>query len=168
MNTSPPRLLKVALLASLLVNALLAGSVYALWQRGAAAPVAVDSEAPRGRAALGPEQASRHLHDEERAKLREMFRTHRPQMGERFRATRAARGEVIEALRARPFDPARLDTALADLRTREGEAAAATHAMMGELARELDDAGRARMADGMERRRRGERGERGQARRDGG
>ena len=38
----------------------------------------------------------------------------------------------------------------------------------GELARELDDAGRARMADGMERRRRGERGERGQARRDGG
>lgn len=158
MSTSPPRLLQVALLASLLVNALLAGSVYALWQRGAAAPVAVDSEAPRGRAALGPEQASRHLHDEERARLREVFRTHRPQMAERVRATRAARGEVIEAIRARPFEPARLDGALAELRAREGEAAAATHAMMGELARELDDAGRARMAEGMERRRRGERG----------
>lgn len=86
-------------------------------------------ERPRG----GPPLAfglERFLDDappEARPVLREALGERRREVGERLRGVGEARRALVAAVRAEPFDRARLDAALADLRQRSTEVQASVH-----------------------------------------
>lgn len=149
MSEAMPRPFRIALLASLLLNAALAGALAAHWLRDGAAP-AVDEPAERVRAP-SPDRLGRELAPGQRALMREVFERHRGGMRERIEATRVSRRDVADALRAEPFDRAALAAAFAGLRDHETEAAAASHAMLLDLADRLDASGRERLAARIER-----------------
>jgi uncharacterized membrane protein len=95
------------------------------------------------------------LEPAERAALRTAFRERHPQMRARIDALHAARKGVVDALRAEPFDRARLESALAEVRAQDTAAAAGVHETLVELAVSLDAAGRERLADAVARAPRG-------------
>jgi uncharacterized membrane protein len=106
-----------------------------------------------------PRALARHLHDDERTRLRSILSGQRP-------AFRAAGGEVMEARRrvrsaltAEPFQAEALASALADLRRGQGRMSTEAQAAIVELAASMDADGRQRLARAILRHERG-RGER--------
>lgn len=150
MTTPADTRLRRALLASLLLNLVLAGATGALWWRAHAA---------RDATAQGIDRPllREHLRDPGRETFRRVMRERREALRAHLPALRAARGAVADQLGARPFDPAALDAALAALRAQEQRAAEDAHATLARLAAELDDDERTRLAQGMREGRRGRR-----------
>jgi Spy/CpxP family protein refolding chaperone len=71
---------------------------------------------------------------------------HRPQFRERFQGMGDARDAVAAAIKAEPFDPAKLETAFADLSTRWSAISAEAQAMLTDLITHLSPEGRAKLA----------------------
>jgi uncharacterized membrane protein len=140
---SLPRPAKIALLASLLLNAALI-AVLAVWMLGT-------------RPGDAPEPSERTVSEPQREQFRAAMAPHREQLREHYAQVRAARAEVGEALRAEPFDPARLADAFSALREAEARASEASHRALTTVATELDVDARARMAERIESRRGGHR-----------
>lgn len=162
MSDALARPVRRLLLASLLLNAALVGVLGALWLRSAGESVDAAASERSGEArAPSPGRLGRELTPEQRALMRETFARHRAPMRDRAAEARAARRVVAAVLRQEPYDRDALAAAFAELRTRDAEAAAVTHAMLLDLADRLDAEGRARLAARIERaghRHRGERG----------
>ena len=78
---------------------------------------------------------------------------HRLQFRERFQGIGEARDAVAAAIKAEPFDPAKLQTAFADLSTRWRAVSAEAQAMLTELTQQLSPEGRAKLAQMMAERR---------------
>ncbi|MBB5014681.1 periplasmic heavy metal sensor [Rehaibacterium terrae] len=162
MSDALTRPFRLALLASLLLNAALAGVLGALWLRSAGDTGDVaSSERSEDARTPSPGRLGRELAPEQRALMRETFARHRAPMREHAEAARAARRAVAAVLRSEPYDRDALAAAFAELRARDGEAAAVTHAMLLDLADRLDAEGRERLAARIERAGRHHRGGRG-------
>ncbi len=141
-------LLIVSLAANLLLGGIFAGGFIEAWRRG---PEAADGRPPPFRLHMG--RLLEHLPEAVRDDAREVMERHRGEMRGSVRAMRRARREVREALAAEAFDPARLEAALAELRTRGSGAQAAMHGAMLELASSLTPEARRALAEGLARRR---------------
>ncbi len=100
-------------------------------------------------------QLARALEDADRRILGEVLERHRQHISGPYRPLGNARREVAEALRAEPFDPDDLSLAFADMRSSEDAMGEAKHAFMLELATRISADGRQRIADRMQRGRRG-------------
>jgi uncharacterized membrane protein len=122
-------LVLAVLVVSLCVNVFAAGLLAGRWWGGRDG-----HDGPRGRpaASLDVERLTERAPPEARPHLREAFRERRPEAGERMRALGAARREAAAAVRAEPFDPARLDAALSEVRDRTSEVQAVLHRGLGE------------------------------------
>jgi uncharacterized membrane protein len=105
-------------------------------------------------------QLARVLGDADQRILRELLDSHRESIGGQFRPLGDARRDVAQALRAVPFDPETLSLALTRMRDSEGAMGKAMHAFMLDLATQVSADGRQRIAERMERGRRGRGGDR--------
>jgi uncharacterized membrane protein len=108
-------------------------------------------------------QLARVLGDADQRILREVLDSHREQIGGQFRPLGDARRDVAQALRAEPFDPQNLSLAFTRMRGSEGAMGEAMHDFMLDLATQVSADGRQRIAERMERGRRGRGAERGKA-----
>lgn len=108
-------------------------------------------------------QMARALEAADHRILREVLEGHREQIGRQYRPLGHARRDVAQALRAEPFDPEALNQAFARMRNSEGAMADATHAFMLDLATRISADGRQRIAERMQRGRRGRATERDKA-----
>ncbi len=79
--------------------------------------------------------------------VRRVMREHMEGARPHRRALREARGEVRDALEAEPFDPQRLESALADLRERSQNVQKAMHEGLSAVAKDLDPQQRRRLAN---------------------
>ena len=78
-----------------------------------------------------------------------ILREHKGEIRERMHALRDARKQVREALKAEPYDPARAEAAFAQMRERNALMQTDMHAVLSELAKQLNREQRARMADAL-------------------
>jgi uncharacterized membrane protein len=151
MPNSLKRPIRLLLIVSLALNVLLgtalATALLMQYRSGAHEARHMDLPSPRALA--------RHLHEDERSRLRAILGGHRP-------AFRAAGGEVMEARRrvrdaltAEPFEAETLANALADLRRGQGRMSAEAQAAIVELAESMDAEGRQRLARAILRHERG-------------
>ncbi len=108
-------------------------------------------------------QLARALEDADRRILRELLDSHREQIGGQYRPLGHARRDVAQALRAEPFDPDALNRAFARMRGSEDAMGEAMQAFMLDLATRISADGRQRIADRMQRGRRGRATERDKA-----
>ncbi len=122
------RNLGIALAVSILLNVFLAG----LWA----------GRAMRAGAGRAPD-----LTDTDVGPMRGVWRKRDALLRPRSEAVDAARRIVRETLVAEPFDPAALETALAELRTQTDSAQVALHRALVDAARELGPEDRRRLAD---------------------
>ena len=106
-------------------------------------------------------QLARVLGDADQRILRQVLDSHREQIGGQFRPLGDARRDVAQALRAEPFDPQRLSLAFARMRGSEGAMGQAMHDFMLDLATQVSADGRQRIAERLERGRRGRSAEHG-------
>ena len=144
-----PHRFRYLLLASLALNLLLGATLIAThWH-------SVQSQSHGGdrRWARVPDpRALAHaLGEADRKILLEVIERHRDGLSAHFRPLGAARRELAEALRAEPFDPANMEAAFLHMRGAEGGTADAMHAFMIDLAPKISAAGRARIAEHLER-----------------
>ena len=100
-------------------------------------------------------QLARVLEGADRRILREVLERHHEQIGGQYRPLGHARHDVAQALRAEPFDPDALNQAFASMRRNEGAMGEAMNAFMLDLASRISADGRQRIADRMQRGRRG-------------
>lgn len=142
-------LLIVSLAANLLLGGIFAGGFIEAWRRG---PEPADGRPPPFRLHMG--RMLEHLPEDVRDRAQALMERHRGEMHGSVRAMRRARREMRAALVAEPFDPARLEAALAELRTRGGAAQASMHGAMLELASDLTPEARRALAEGLARPRR--------------
>lgn len=129
------RWLKIALAVSVVLNLLFIGL----------AAGRVFGPGPFGRA-WHFERAAEALPPAEAEEFRATMRRHRSEMAEDFKAARRAREEVREALRAEPFDRARLERVLAEVRQRSDAAQQSVHAALVEAASRMSHEGRERLS----------------------
>ncbi|HET6222811.1 MAG TPA: periplasmic heavy metal sensor [Dongiaceae bacterium] len=103
----------------------------------------------RGPGLLGlpnPRELRALLPEQDRTVLDSTMEAHRPQFRERFQGMGEARDAVAAAIKAEPFDPAKLESAFADLSTRWGAVSAEAQAMLTDLIGHLSPEGRAKLA----------------------
>ncbi len=141
-------LLIVSLAANLFLGGVFAGGFIEAWRQD---PEPSHGRPPPFRLHMGgmlerlPEDARGQAHD--------VMERHRGRMRGSVGEMRQARREVAAALAAEPFEPNRLETALAELRRRGGAAQAAMHGAMAELAGDLGPEARRALAEGLAHRR---------------
>lgn len=82
-------------------------------------------------------------------KAQEVMKRYRANVHEAARSLNAARAEARAALQAEPYDPARVERAFADVRTRTASMQADIHTALVEVARDLTPAQRERMANAL-------------------
>lgn len=145
---SSPRALRIGLLLSLALNALLLAALLAPF---ALSPREHGHDGHRGRRGgpalmISPHQLKRSLPSAQSALVDAVLATHRPQLRMRIGVMLDARRDVAAALRAEPFDRAALDRAFVALRARENAIAEAAQAMLGDVAAQAGPAGRAQLA----------------------
>lgn len=120
-TTSPPakpgRGLKIALALSLALNLSIAGLVAGAWlsDHGPRS----DRRSPSRDLAFGP--VTDALSPEDRRALRREFLARAPEFRAARQEARAELATLLAALRAEPFDPAALSTALAAIQTRNSD-----------------------------------------------
>lgn len=144
MNT-PARPWRIALIVSLLLNAVLVAALATFYLRGPDEP-----PRPRGVSISGllhPRAIVEAVGAEHRPQLEASWHPHREAMRARWHTLYQARVDVSDALRAQPFSRAALDAAFARLREAEGATAEVAQAAIGDFAETLDDTERARFAD---------------------
>jgi uncharacterized membrane protein len=118
--------LAVSLSANLFVGGWAVGRAFE--ERGNSLLIPGPGAEPQGRTARGVGRFLEGLPAEARPAVRAAFQARRAELGERMRAVRAARQAVAEAI-ARPDTTApQIESALAELRAREGELRATSHA----------------------------------------
>jgi uncharacterized membrane protein len=144
------RLMRIVLVVSLALNLFVVSAVavdaftHGGWTRsffgmhGGRGPGLLGLPNPRELRAILPEQ--------DRAVLDSTMEAHRPQFRERFQGMGDARDAVAAAIKAEPFDPAKLETAFADLSTRWSAISAEAQAMLTDLITHLSPEGRAKLA----------------------
>lgn len=140
---------RLVLVASLAVNLFILAALSTAWLGGRGWLPFVRS-AERSARLVGmpnPRQLRAALDERHRAALDEALEAHGPEIRQRVRDLAAARLAVAEAIRAEPFDQARLEDALAQLRAQEAAVAVATQGMVVDLVGRLDAEGRARVAE---------------------
>jgi uncharacterized membrane protein len=81
--------------------------------------------------------------------VQKVVQARRKQIRERFHALRQAREAVRDALQAQPFDPTRLERALAEAEARSSEMQRDMHGALSEVAREVGAEQRQKMADAL-------------------
>lgn len=87
------------------------------------------------------------LPDNERPALEAALAEQRSALSQASRANREAREKVRDALAADPYDPAAVDRAFAELRTRTEEVQRAMHGAISSAAAKMTPEGRKRLAD---------------------
>lgn len=151
-----PVALRWLLLGSLSLNLLLAATLLAWAWRAPAAPEQAITESARDLRDPGPPRRwERVLGPERRDLVRASLGPEREALREAARAAQAARMEVAATLRAQPFEPTRLDAALAEQRAREQAVAERVHAGLRRLAEQLEPEERQRLAERVAERRPG-------------
>ena len=128
------------LLASLVINGLLGGYLIG---RQAGPPHWRMPPTARESATLTLGTVPPPLREAMRAELRERRGDVRP----RFETLRAARGELRDAISAEPFDPKRLETAFATLRTAQSTLQVELHAVAVEVVGKMTAEERKRIAE---------------------
>jgi len=136
------RRLKIALAVSLAFNLCILGVIGGVMLR--------DGPPHRGRDfGLGP--LSEALSREDRKAMRDAFVERHPDIRGDRRAMRAEFDALVAALRAEPFDPAALDSALAAIATRNQSLLDTGRELVAARLKAMDAAGRAAFADRLER-----------------
>lgn len=137
---------RILLVLSLAINVFVLGAAATHWLN-------IGDRHMRGRAHPGlivglpsPRQLYGVLKEDERTILTEAWRPQRPRLEQHFRDLLAARQGVAQALAERPYRQADLADAFAQLRQRQMDLAAASQGVIIDLARQLDDDGRSRLA----------------------
>lgn len=153
--TGRTALLVVAgLVVSVCVNAFAIGILGGRWFRDhdAFAPRFVGGE-ERGRGgpplAFGLERFLDEAPPEARTALRQALGERRREVGERLRSVGEARRSLVAAVRAEPFDRARLDAALSDLRDRSTDVQVSIHAGIADAVARMPQPVRAVWAEGL-------------------
>lgn len=129
------RWLKIALAVSVVLNLLFIGL----------AAGRIFGPGPFGRA-WHLDRAAEALPPAEADEFRAIMRRHRSEMAEQFKAARRAREQVREVLRAEPFDRARLERELAEVRQRSDAMQRSLHAALVEAASRMSPEGRERLS----------------------
>lgn len=153
---TPRRLRHWLLVTSLVLNVFLIGGIAAGLAVRHGSPFFGHDRPSRMMAMPTPHKIRAALPESAQPVIEGIFDAHRQDMRSRIGRLRDARRAVAAAIRAEPFDPAVLGAALAELRAREGEVASAAHEAVAELAAKLDPDSRARLAELVEIRRRGD------------
>ena len=96
-------------------------------------------------------RSSERLSDPGRAKVRTIMRRHRSDLAPRRKAMREARKDVQAALGTEPFDRARLDRGLEQLRKETSRAQRELHTALGEAAEQLNSEDRKHLGEAMAR-----------------
>jgi uncharacterized membrane protein len=133
MRWSTPRMLAIALLATVALNLFLGSVIAGHWLRAE----------PRGwSAATLIERRAERLAAPDAALLRAAFAQRQADLDGRFEALRAARAAAREAVAAEPLDVDALAAALAEIRARTDATQAGFHELYLALAPQLSPAGR--------------------------
>lgn len=141
-----PRLINIALVVSIAFNLLFAGLIVTGAVRNGPFGPDWGRHPPRSHFSFTPHAFMRALPEDERDHARAMMEPHRDEIRQDFGKLRQARAEVAAAVTAQPFDRARLDAALADLRARYQAIAEASQGAIADVIESLDDKGRAETA----------------------
>ena len=143
--------MKIALIVSLMLNALFAGAigmrVYHVKQTGG-----WHHERPGPGPKMGMGRFFHELPKARREELRKKFSTKRVEMRAHHKASREAKEEVITLLRADTFDEEKLSAAFATLSSARGANAKRNNAYLLDVIKSLTPAERKAMADSMVRR----------------
>ncbi len=139
---------RVWLVASLALNLFMAGAIAAQFLAGRG-PGFPHHSAHGPAHSMHPRVLRAVLPEQDQAVLEETLQKHRPTIRPRVKALREARRGVAEALRAEPFERRNLEAALATLRVREAEMAAAAQGMTAELASRVSPQARSKLAEQM-------------------
>ncbi len=94
--------------------------------------------------------AEQALGDPSHPALRKLMRDHRAALQSHRHAIGKARRQIRDAMRADPFDPARLDSALASLRTETTDSQAELHRALLELASGMTPQQRVRLTTALD------------------
>mgnify|MGYP001767271267 CR=1 FL=1 len=139
----PGRGLKIALALSVALNLAVAGLVVGAWASG---------HGPRHGGprdlSFGPFSAA--LSPQDRRALRQAFLDRTPDLRSSREAARAEFQTLLSALRARPFDPAALSTALAAIETRNASRLELGRSLLEARLAGMDEAERLAFADRLE------------------
>ena len=133
--------LKIALAVSLAFNLCIVGVI---------AGVMLRDGPPRGGRDFGLGPLSEALSHEDRKALRAIFVERHHDLRESRREMQAEFAALVAALRADPFDPTALDTALAAIAARNQSLLDTGRELVAERLKALDAAGRAAFADRLE------------------
>ncbi|HEX4354078.1 MAG TPA: periplasmic heavy metal sensor [Polyangiales bacterium] len=87
--------------------------------------------------------------DENAPNVQAVVQAQRASVRDRMHAVAAARAHVRAALESEPFDPAKLDAALAEVQMRTSEMQRAMHVAVSGVARAVDAEHRRKMADAL-------------------
>jgi uncharacterized membrane protein len=136
-----PRWMRIALAVSLALNLAVAGVV--------AGAILRDGN-PRARQDFGLGPLSDALTREDRRALREAFLDRHADLRGDRQAMRADFAGLIQVLRAEPFDPAALDTALQAIAARNADLLATGRALLADRLRAMSPQDRAAFADRLE------------------
>ncbi len=135
--------LLAALLLSIALNLLLGAALAAgWWQHGHGHGRGFGGAVRMPRA----ETLARVPPESDHAALDAAYARHRAKVRAGFGGMREARQDVRDALAAEPFDAARLDAALADMRERERVVAKEVHALLTDVSSNVSEEGRAAVA----------------------
>ncbi len=136
--------LKIALALSLALNLCAAGVVAGAWLR--------DGPPHRGGKDFGLGPLSEALNRDDRKAMRKAFVEHHPDIREGRREAKAEFDAVVTALRAEPFDPVALDTALAAVAARNQSLLDTGRELVAERLKSMSPAERLAFADRLEER----------------
>lgn len=137
------RRLGLALAISVGINLFVVGAATSHWLRRSEGPAPVRDG---GRFLF---RSTERLSEPGRAKVRSIMKRHRSDLAPRRRAMRQAQKDVQAALGAEPFDRARLDRGLEQLRKETSRAQRELHTALGEAAAQLGPEDRKHLAEAM-------------------
>lgn len=149
MSETWSRRLRLLLVISLAVNLFFIGAiaVSAITGHGLGMLGFGPTHGPRPWGMPNPRQLRGVLNDEGQQVLSTMLETRRDAFHANLDAMFAARQAVADALAAKPYDAAKVETAMAALREREAVMAASAQGMILELSAKLDDEQRGKVAE---------------------
>lgn len=138
--------LAIALTLSLGVNLFLAGLYVSRWVGPPPIFAKASSRAPERPVQAMIDRMSAALEEPDRSAFDAIMDRHRPGLSAAGGSFRESRRKVGEVMAAEPFDRARLDVALRDLRERSMEFQRTLHAALGEAAAGLPSPARQKLA----------------------
>jgi uncharacterized membrane protein len=148
MSETWSRRLRLLLVISLAVNLFFIGAVAVSAVTGHGFGIGFGApHGPRPWGMPNPRQLRGVLNDEGQQVLSTMLETRRDAFHANLDAMFAARQAVADALAAKPYDAAKVETAMAALREREAVMAASAQGMILELSAKLDDEQRGKVAE---------------------